>query len=227
MHVGAGWEGEPDETIDARDCLVIPGLISTHAHVAAQVTDRLVLDGGRRDFMRSGFLNCAPRKLSGGPSLGSYEDADASIAYAFAALLRHGVTTIVEAGNTCDVGDIMLRLHRERRRTALLLAGLCDRRIFLRDDGRLVVQRDERLGLDGLERAIRFIEDHDGDSMAVTAASSTLTSSICRRRMPQAKHGREADRLGVGITMHFCEQLFEFHETVRLPGARRSRFWPT
>ena len=26
VHVGKEWEGEPDETIDARDCLAIPGL---------------------------------------------------------------------------------------------------------------------------------------------------------------------------------------------------------
>ncbi|MGO4441429.1 chlorohydrolase family protein [Rhizobium sp. RAF56] len=218
VHVGKEWEGEPDETIDARDCLAIPGLISTHAHVAAQVTDRLVLDGGRRDFMRSGFLNCAPRKLLGGPSLGSYEDADASIAYAFASLLRHGVTTIVEAGNTGDVGDIMLQHMGACGARLYYSPAFVTGEYFVDSDGRLVVHRDEQLGFDGLERAIRFIEDHDGEfgdryRGILNPDEFYLSTPELRRRTREA-----ADRLGVGITMHFCEQLFEFHETVRLAG---------
>lgn len=218
LHVGKEWTGPVDETIAAKSCLAIPGLISTHAHVAAQVTDRLVLDGGRRDFMRSGFLNCAPRKVSGGPSLGSFEDADASIAYAFAALLGHGVTTIAEAGNTADVGEIMLR-H----------VGACGARLYyspafatgeylFADDGRLVVQRDEAMGFAGLERALRFIEDHDrafdGRYRGILNPDEFYLSTPALLEQTRA----EADRLGVGITMHFCEQLFEFHETVRLTG---------
>lgn len=218
VDVGTDWTGRVDETIEVRNGLAIPGLISTHAHVAAQVTDRLVLDGGRRDFMRSGFLNCAPRKVSGGPSLGSFEDADASIAFAFAALLGHGVTTIAEAGNTGDVGDIMLR-H----------AGACGARLYyspayatgeylVEDDGRLVVHRDEAMGLAGLERAVRFIEDNDGAFdgrfRGILNPDEFYLSTPELRRRTRA----EADRLGVGITMHFCEQLFEFHETLRLTG---------
>ena len=122
-----------------------------------------MLDGGRRDFMRSGFLNCAPRKLLGGPSLGSYEDADASIAYAFASLLRHGVTTIVEAGNTGDVGDIMLQHMGACGARLYYSPAFVTGEYFVDSDGRLVVHRDEQLGFDGLERAIRFIEDHDGE----------------------------------------------------------------
>lgn len=218
LHVGQHWTGTPDEIMSAGNSLVIPGLISAHAHVAAQVTDRLVLDGGRRDFLRSGFLNCAPRKVSGGPSLGSFEDADASIAFAFAALLSQGVTTIVEAGNTGDVGSTMLR-H----------AGACGARLYyspafatgeylFEDDGRMIVHRDEKMGFDGLERAVAFIEAHegafDGRFHGILNPDEFYLSTPGLLRRTRA----EADRLGVGITMHFCEQLFEFHETLRVTG---------
>jgi 5-methylthioadenosine/S-adenosylhomocysteine deaminase len=218
VHVGTAWDGQPDETIDAPNCLAIPGLISTHAHVAAQVTDRLVLDGGRRDFLRSGFLNCAPRKLSGGPSLGSFEDADASIAYAFAALLRHGVTTIVEGGNTGNVGEIMLRYAGASGARLYYSPAFATGEYLYEDDGRLVVHRDEKAGFEGLESAVRFIEEHDGafdgryHGMLNPDEFYLSTPELLRRTRT------EADRLGVGITLHFCEQLFEFHETLRLTG---------
>ena len=217
-HVGTNWHGAVDATIDARRCLAIPGLISTHAHVAAQVTDRLVLDGGRRDFMRSGFLNCAPRKRSGGPSLGSFEDAGASIAYAFAALLGNGVTTIAEAGNTGDVGAIMLE-HAEASGVRLYYSpAYATGEYLFEDDGRLFVARDERMGFDGLERAVRFIEAHDGALdgrfRGVLNPDEFYLSTPDLRRQTRA----EAERLGVGRNMHFCEQLFEFHETVRSTG---------
>lgn len=218
IHVGPDWDGQPDEIIEARNCLAIPGLISTHAHVAAQVTDRLVLDGGRRDFMRSGFLNCAPRKLSGGPGLGSFEDADASIAFAFAALLRHGVTTIAEAGNTADVGEIMLRHAGASGARLYYSPAFATGEYFFTDNGRLVVERDEAMGFAGLERAVRFIEEHDGAFdgryRGLLNPDEFYLSTPELRRRTRA----EADRLGVGITMHFCEQLFEFHDTVRVTG---------
>ena len=218
LQVGQDWTGTADEVISAGNSLVIPGLISAHAHVAAQVTDRLVLDGGRRDFLRSGFLNCAPRKVSGGPSLGSFEDADASIAFAFAALLSQGVTTIVEAGNTGDVGSTML-CHAEACGARLYYSpAFATGEYLFEDDGRMIVHRDEKMGFAGLERAVAFIEAHDGafdgrfHGILNPDEFYLSTPDLLRRTRS------EADRLGVGITMHFCEQLFEFHETLRVTG---------
>ena len=34
LHVGPRFEGPVDETVDAQDRIVTPGLISTHAHIA-------------------------------------------------------------------------------------------------------------------------------------------------------------------------------------------------
>src|SRR5688572_12389481 len=67
-YVGRRYDGPIHKTIQAHGHLVIPGLISTHAHVSAQEGNRLVIDGGRRDFMRSGFLNYVPTRISGGQS---------------------------------------------------------------------------------------------------------------------------------------------------------------
>ena len=55
---------------------------------------------------------------------------------------------------------------------------------------------------------------HDGRYRGILNPDEFYLSTPELRRRTRA----EADRLGVGITMHFCEQLFEFHETVRLTG---------
>lgn len=218
LHVGRSWDGPADERIDAPGGLLIPGLISTHAHVAAQVGDRLVLDGGRRDFLRSGFLNCAPRKAAGGPGFAAAEDADASIAYAFAALLRQGVTTVVEGGNTGDVGDAMLHWAGESGVRLYYSPAFAAAEYLFESDGRLTVSWDPGMGEAGLARAVRFIEAHDGACdgriRGIMNPDEFYLSPIGLLRDARA----EATRLGVGMTVHFCEQLFEFHETLRRTG---------
>src|SRR5437660_1626746 len=67
IYVGRRCPTPADAVIEAGDALVIPGLISMHAHVGSHAGDRIVLDGGRRDFLRSGFLNYVPRRSEGGP----------------------------------------------------------------------------------------------------------------------------------------------------------------
>ena len=69
MHVGRRYTGPRAETIDARGKLVIPGQISGHAHVSAQEGGAaLMIDGGRREFFRSGFPNHLPTRGDGGTS---------------------------------------------------------------------------------------------------------------------------------------------------------------
>src|ERR1043166_4235991 len=106
--VGTSHDGAPgtdrfDETIDARGDLVIPGLINTHVHVGSQAGDRMIIDGGRRDLFRSGFLNHWPSKGIGGPNLFAFEDQRVSMKYSLASLLRFGSTTVVEMGG--EFGD--------------------------------------------------------------------------------------------------------------------------
>src|SRR5262249_32279849 len=66
VYVGRNYPGTPANIIDASGMLVIPGQVSAHAHVSAQEGSRLLIDGGRRDFFRSGFLNYVPTKSGEG-----------------------------------------------------------------------------------------------------------------------------------------------------------------
>src|SRR5436309_921101 len=66
--VGKSFQGNADRRIDARGKLVIPGLISMHAHAGVDPGSRMIVDAGRRDLFRSGFFNYEPRKGRNGLS---------------------------------------------------------------------------------------------------------------------------------------------------------------
>src|ERR1700744_3776531 len=92
-HVGSAYDGPVDKTINASGKLVIPGFVSTHAHVNAHEGSRLIADLGRRDVMRSGFLNYTPNNGIDGRPVVAAVSAEHSIRFGFAQLIRNGVTT--------------------------------------------------------------------------------------------------------------------------------------
>jgi 5-methylthioadenosine/S-adenosylhomocysteine deaminase len=218
LHVGTAWEGEASETIEAPDHLVIPGLISTHAHIGAGLGDRLIVDAGRRDLLRSGFLNYEPRR-EGRPGFGEKEDKEASIRFGMACLIRHGVTTVVEMGGAVfDKGRTMARLVGESGLRVyyapMITAG--DYRFGSR--GELERLLDEREGDRTLEEACAFADEfharHDGRLQAILVINEAYNATP--RLMRRTKE--EARRRGLGITLHIGEQVWEFHHALRSTG---------
>ena len=220
IHVGRGYAGPRARTVDARGKLVIPGQISGHAHAGAQEGGRLLLDAGRRDFFRSGFLNYLPTRGAGGPSFMRDADARASLRFGLASLVRHGVTTVVPfAPGGADGGAMMveeasafgLRVYY----APLVLSG----RYHFDGAGRLHRAIDEAAGLAGLEAAAEFIRAHDAAAGGRVRGIVTVDEfyNATPRLLRRAK--KVAAELRAGLTMHFCEQLVEFFETVRATGA--------
>ncbi len=219
IHVGRSFEGAVEKRIDARGRLLIPGLISTHAHVGAGYGDRLIVDGGRRDLLRTGFLNYEPVKVGGGPAFTARTDPDAAIRYGFGLLLRHGVTTVVEmGGGLFDGGETMVRR-----------AGECGIRLYygpsynpgryeVDGNGRISRIIEETRGLRDLDRAGDFIARHAGahggrfQGLLIPDEAFNCTPAILERTRTVA------DALGVGITLHVAEQVYEFHEALRRTG---------
>ncbi len=60
------------------------GFVSTHAHVNAHEGSRLITDLGRRDVMRSGFLNYTPNNGIDGRPIVAAASAEHSIRFGFA-----------------------------------------------------------------------------------------------------------------------------------------------
>jgi 5-methylthioadenosine/S-adenosylhomocysteine deaminase len=219
VHVGRSWDGPADEIIDAGGMLLSPGFISVHAHAMSHLGDRLVVDSGRRDLLRTGFLNYAAPRLAGGPGFSAKDDWEASHRYGFATLLRSGVTTAVQFdGGPLDGGATVTRVAGESGIRLYYAPVFNGAEYFTDTDGRIVCRSDEEKGLADLRRAAAYIERHDGAfgdrlrGILVLDELFNATPALLRRTKEAAK------ALGVGITLHASEQLFEFHEILRRTG---------
>lgn len=215
VHVGQSWDGQPTRTIDARGKLVIPGQVSTHAHVGAHEAQRALVDTGQREFIRSGFLHFLPARRSGQPGVASQQDFRASLRFGFSALLRHGVTTVLAfAPAGPDEGRTMLEVAEESGIRLFWAPIVTGGRYWLEDDGKVTRELDEDEGLASLRRAAQFIERHAGAMggrlNGVIALDEYYVSTPRLRREAKAV----ARSLGVPFTMHFLEQHREFFETV-------------
>ena len=66
LHVGPRFDGSVDETVDAADRVVTPGLISTHAHIGGSPLDRSFLeDRGNPQFWYSGLFEMQALQAGG------------------------------------------------------------------------------------------------------------------------------------------------------------------
>src|SRR5262249_57141350 len=99
LHVGSRFDGAVDETVDAPDRVLTPGLIWTHAHLGGSPLDRSFLeDRGSPQFWYSGLFEMLPVRSAA-------QDDEAGLAcldFSMAELLRGGVTTVMELGERGD-----------------------------------------------------------------------------------------------------------------------------
>src|SRR6266581_2297172 len=87
---------EADETIEARDGILTPGLISTHAHIGGSPLDRsFIEDRGNPQFFCSGLFELLPVRSDSQDE----EAGRACVDFSMAELLRGGVTTVMEIGS--------------------------------------------------------------------------------------------------------------------------------
>jgi cytosine/adenosine deaminase-related metal-dependent hydrolase len=219
VHVGPAYDGEAGTVIDASKHLVIPGLVNTHVHIGSQAGDRMVLDAGRRDLFRSGFLNHWPSKGVRGPNLFAFEEVEGPIKYSLGSLLRFGSTTVVEMGGEMGGGPGGLaRMAAEVGLRLYTAPGFGAASHYYDQAGRLNRHWSEKAGFDGLETALKFAEEHDGShdglirAILVPYELYTSTPDLLRR----TKQAAEAHKLP--ITMHVAEAIVEFHDTVRETG---------
>ena len=156
VHVGRTFEGVVDETIDARDRILTPGLITTHAHIGGSPLDRSVIeDRGNPQFWYSGLFEMLPVR-------GEAQDEAAGRAcvdFSMAELLRGGVTTVMEIGG---LGQYVV--ERAPHYGLRVYMGLSFRsgRWLTRDGRRVVWEWDEDAGRQGLRRAVAFFDKYDG-----------------------------------------------------------------
>lgn len=223
-YVGKEWQGEASREIDARQDLVIPGLINTHSHVGAHAGDRMVFDGGRRDLFRSGFLNYCTTKGVNGPTIHDYENPVAGIRFSLASILKCGATTVVDMGAELGGGSMddgmgaMAEAAGELGIRLYTSPGYASAHHYFDQGGRHRMQWDEEAGLRGLEKAVEYIKNFDG------AFDGRIRGILVPLEYHTAMHGllrrtkEAAAALGVGITTHCAESVVEVQDSIRETG---------
>jgi 5-methylthioadenosine/S-adenosylhomocysteine deaminase len=225
IHVGKTFDGPVDSTIDATDKLVAPGFIDTHVHTGHRATHRLITDTGRPMYFGQPFLEISvPREgavVKGDPRYLKHGEADSEAAFALnaiftvAELLRNGVTTFIEFGSQARVQDALLAEVTRLGTRAYLAPGYDCGRWVGDDQGRLKRIRNDRLGLDGLETALGWIEKNDGAAggrvRGILVPREVETSSVALLRRTR----EAADANGLPMATHAAYSVLEFHDVVR------------
>jgi 5-methylthioadenosine/S-adenosylhomocysteine deaminase len=210
--VGKDTTERVDETIDARDRVLTPGLISTHAHLGSSPLDRsFVEDRGSPQFWYSGLFEYLPVRDGAQDPEGTL----ACIDFSMAELLRGGVTTVLDIGRQ---GDAVA--ERAERVGLRVYEGLTFRsgRWLTRDGRRVSWEWDEEAGRHGLRQAAQFIDKHDGAhgdfvrACVAPAQVDTCTADLLR----DAK--RLADDAGRPYTVHTSQSVVEFNEMLARHG---------
>ena len=225
IHVGKTFDGPVDSTIDATDKLVAPGFIDTHVHTGHRATHRLITDTGRPMYFGQPFLEISVPKegavVKGDPRYLKHGDAGSEAAFALnaiftvAELLRNGVTTFIEFGSQARVQDALLSEVTRLGTRAYLAPGYDCGRWVGNDQGRLKRIRNDRLGLDGLETALDWIEKNDGAAggrvRGILVPREVETSSVALLRRTR----EAADANSLPMATHAAYSVLEFHDVVR------------
>ena len=202
----AAAPGADVEIVDARDSILTPGLISTHAHIGGSPLDRsFIEDRGNPQFFYSGLFELLPVR-------GSAQDEEATRAcvdFSMAELLRGGVTTVMEIGGASEyvatrAADYGLRVY----------VGLAFRsgRWLTRDGRRVEWEWDEEQGRRGLAQAIEIHKKHDGaHGDLVRCFFSPAQVDTCTPELLQASK-RAADERQRPWQLHTSQSVVEFNE---------------
>jgi 5-methylthioadenosine/S-adenosylhomocysteine deaminase len=212
IHVGKTFEGEVDRRIDGTGCVVTPGFINTHAHLAGSPLDKsFIEDRGSRQFYLSGLFEYLPIRNAAQDD----EASRACLTYSMVELLRTGTTTVVELGTHGPY--------------AIEVAGKAGLRLYVgqayrsgrwySDDGRQVkYDWDEQAGREGLRDAIELIERVDGQfDGRIKGILSPFQVDTCTEEL-LLESRRAAASLGVPITLHASQSVNEFQEMTRRHG---------
>lgn len=225
VHVGHGFEGSVDRTIEAGDAVVSPGFVDLNA--LADV-DHGVLDTFQGPELALGLQWSEEYVLNRRHELFSPDDERFQRRYALIQLLLNGITTAMPiAAETyrawCETYEQLADVAQ--------IAGDLGLRMYLgpayrsgvnvvRSDGSRDVLWEHPRGEEGLQQAVRFARDFDGAfegrirGALLPCRIETVTLDLLRATK------RQADELGCPVKLHAAQGLPELALMQRWHGKR-------
>ena len=212
IHVGHDFDGPVDQVIEAKNKVVTPGFINTHAHLTESPLDKsFVEDRGPRQFYLSGLFEF----LSARDGAITEAARKACIAYSMPELLRTGTTTIMEIGRYCDT----TAEHAERVGIrAYIGQGYRSGRWYTANGRTVDYEWLEDDGKAAMDSAVEFIERVDGRANGrikgfLTPMQIDTCSEALLRRSAEASKS-----MNVPLALHVSQSVPEFHEMTHRNG---------
>jgi cytosine/adenosine deaminase-related metal-dependent hydrolase len=212
MHVGPSFDGRVDEEIDARDRVITPGFISTHAHIYESPLDRsFIEDTGNPRFYNSGLFEMLPVRGAAQDDGGTR----ACVEYSVCELLRGGCTTVMEMGGA---GDYVAELSGRYGIRSYVGQSYRSGRWYTRNGHAVEYSWDEETGRRNFQRALDFIARHGGEhGDLVRGFLNPSQVDTCTAELLRDSY-RMAEELRVPMQVHTSQSVNEFQEMLRRHG---------
>lgn len=223
VFVGHGYPGEVAQRVDCGNALIGPGFIDLDA---LSDLDTTVLAFDNQPAWRKGRVWPETYMRAGPCEMYSAEELAWQKRYAFARLIRNGITTALPIaslfyrawGETWDEFAAAADAAEELGLRVYLGPAYRTGNSFVRDDGTLDLHFDEERGLADLTEAERFCRTFEGRAgglvrtMLAPDRIETCTPELLRRSAAAARD------LAVPIRLHCCQSLYEYETVLRLHG---------
>ncbi|MDX6751233.1 amidohydrolase family protein [Geminicoccaceae bacterium 1502E] len=211
LHVGPGFQGVADETVDGSGLLVMPGLVDIHSHPGHEPAYRGIREEhGVPNLYMTGLFERSQAFDTSDPELRL-----AAVEVALCELLKSGVTSLCDISPIYDGwSDIFVRSGIR----GFLAPGFASARWKLQNDHELGFDWDETRGRKGMEAALAFIDGLDKDpSGRLSGVVSPMQIENCSDELLRDSLDAAKER-NVPYTLHISQSVCEFHEMIRRHG---------
>ncbi|MFD0829785.1 amidohydrolase family protein [Neobacillus sp. M.A.Huq-85] len=223
IYVGKNFPGEVDEIIDVGNAVISPGFIDLNA-LGDIDHDILHLEAGAN---KQKNLLWSERYIEKGHHevMTQEEEAFKSL-YAYSQLILHGITTAM------PITSVFYKRWAETYEEIAVAAehaGNLGLRLYIgpsyqsgirvvQPDGTIKLYWDEQAGREGLQKAVKFVEEFDGafDGLVRGMLAPERIECQTAESLKQTKYYSE--KLGIPIKLHAAQGSFEYHTIVEEHG---------
>jgi len=210
VHIGPGFTGHVDETIDASRLMVMPGLVDIHSHPASEPLNKGWNDElGSAKLWGSSLYEFMPLFRPDAQGI----PACASVAYC--ELLMSGVTTLVDMSGAWEG---WLDLFAQSGLRGVLAPMYRSARWYTKDGHVVEYEWDAAGGEKAMAQAMEVVDAaarHPSGRLSGMVAPSqidTCTPELIRESFA------EAERRDLPFQIHAAQSVVEFHEMTRRHG---------
>jgi 5-methylthioadenosine/S-adenosylhomocysteine deaminase len=229
IFVGKNYPHEVDELMDAGNAIISPGFIDLNA-LGDIDHDILHLEASTK---KTKNLLWSERYVEQGHHEVMTEEEEASKSlYAYTQLILHGITTAM------PITSVFYKRWAETYEelaAAAKHAGTLGLRIYLgpsyqsgirvvQPDGKIKLYWDEEAGKEGLQRAVKFIEEFDGSYNGLIRGMLAPERIECQTEESLRETKYYSEKLGVPIKLHAAQGRFEYDTILNNYGVTPIRY---